>query len=143
MKGPRHARGLGVGLSAGYDGLGAIALSWMHDEYLSIEASVGLVFPTLDARIRFYGLRSLVTPVFGVGMLTPLGERDYFDADIQGGFPELYGHGAAAHIDLGVSYAPWPLLDIYAGVSFLTTLDGEVERLVFFPHWSAQTMFYF
>ena len=141
--GPRHGRTLGVGLGVGYDGLASIVVSWMHDEFLSIEASVGAVFPTLDARVRFYGMRSALTPVFGFGMLTPFGSVDHFDAGIEGGFPELYGHGAAAHLDLGLSYAPWPILDIYAGVSFLTTLDGEVEMLVFFPHWAVQTMLYF
>jgi hypothetical protein len=115
----------------------------MHDEFISLEASVGLIFPTLDARIRFFGMRTLVTPVFGVGMLTPLGETDHYDADIQAGFPDLYGHGAAVHVDLGLSYAPWRVLDLYAGVSFLTTLDGEVEMLLFFPHWSAQAVLYF
>ena len=115
----------------------------MHKEFLSLEASVGLLFPTLDARIRFFGTKTLVTPVFGVGMLTPFGDADHFDADIQAGFPELYGHGTAIHVDLGVSYAPWRVVDIYAGVSFMTTLDGEVEMLLFFPHWSVQTVFYF
>ena len=141
--GPRAERGLGIGLGFGYDGLTSLVIGWMHEEFLSIEASVGLIFPTLDARVRFFGLKTLVTPVFGVGMLTPLGEADYFDADIQGGFPELYGHGTAVHVDLGVSYAPWPVLDLYAGVSFMTTLDGEVEMLLFFPHWSVQSVLYF
>jgi hypothetical protein len=141
--GPRADRGLGLGLGFGFDGLASLVVGWMHDEFLSIEASVGLVFPTLDARVRFYGMRTLVTPVFGVGMLTPFGTTDHFNADIQAGFPELYGHGTAVHIDLGASYAPWPALDLYAGVSFLTTLDGEVEMLVFFPHWSAQAVLYF
>lgn len=141
--GPRAGRSLGVGFGFGYDGLASLVLSWMHDEFLAIEASVGAIFPTLDARVRFYGMRTPVTPVLGVGMLTPFGSTDYFDAEIEAGFPELYGHGAAIHVDLGVSYAPWPALDIYAGVSFLTTLDGEVEMLVFFPHWAVQTMFYF
>jgi len=140
--GPRADRYIGAGLGFGYDGLMSVVISWMHDEFLCAEAAVGLIFPTLDARVRIYGVRSALTPVFGLGMLMPFGDGDHYDADIQGGFPELYDHGAAFHLDAGVSWAPATYLDIYGGISFLTTLDGESEMLLFFPHWSVQAIFY-
>ena len=141
--GPRAERGIGAGLGLGYDGLASVVLSWMHEEYLSLEASVGLIFPTLDARLKVYGSRTPLTPVFGVGMLTPFGVEDHYGAEIDAGFPALYGHGTIVHLDVGLSYAPLPLIDIYAGASFLTSLDAEVEILVFFPHWAFQTILYF
>ena len=141
--GPRAGRHFGLGLGFGYDGLMSVAFGWMYDELISVEASVGLVFPTLDSRIRIYGFRFPVTPVVGVGMLTPFHDKDYYGAGI-GYFPDLYTHGASFHLDVGVSWAPIEQIDVYAGVAFLTTLDfDDLDQLVMFPMWSVQALWYF
>ena len=141
--GPRHDRTFGIGLSGGFDGILAITVAVLAHEYLAIEASVGILYPTIDARLRWHGLRSTLSPVLGLGVTTPLGGRERFALEI-GGYRDLYQLGQTVHLDIGLSLAIGDYVDIFAGVALLTTLDQDhPDRLLFFPQAAVQTLCYF
>ena len=142
--GPRAKHDFGVGLAAGFDGLGALVFGFFADETITVELSVGLVYPVIDARVRWYGLAAALTPVVGLGMTTPLGSKDYYDLGVER-YEALYELGESVHVDLGVAWSP-PVtgLDVFVGVAFVTPLDQEDEDTVlFFPQLAAQVMYYF
>ena len=141
--GPRAGRGLGLGLGLGFDGLLAVTAAWMVEEIVSLEVSVGLIFPTLDTRVRLYGFRSSFTPVFGVGLTHPFDDDDHFGASIPE-YEHLYTLGPSVHFDLGLSWAPVPQVDVFAGAAFVTTLDGKhPDQIFFFPQFAVQALYYF
>ncbi len=152
-KGPRAGRVVGIGVSGGWDGILTVALAWMHAERISIEVATGIFFRTLDTRIKVYGLKEMLTPFIGLGMLTPFGPRKKnpsggqrvlprYDLDIPR-YGNLYAVGQMIHLDLGLSLAVWKA-EITAGASFYTSFNqDDPNRLLFFPQFGAQVMFYF
>ncbi|MCC6623406.1 MAG: hypothetical protein IT385_19255 [Deltaproteobacteria bacterium] len=141
--GPRHDRSLGLGLSVGFDGVLALDIGWLVDEHWLIEVAFGIVYPTADARFRWLGMRSCVTPYIGAGLLVPFGASDRFDLDLSG-FRALYELGEAVHVDLGLAWTPVHSLDIYLGVAFLTPFDQDhPDTVVFFPQLSGGVSWYF
>lgn len=152
-KGPRAGRVIGVGVSGGWDGVLTVALAWMHAERVSVEIATGIFFRTLDTRIKVYGLKEMLTPFIGVGMLTPFGPRaknpsggqrvlPRFDLDIPA-YGNLYAVGQMFHVDVGLSLAVWKM-EISGGASFYTSFNqDDPNRLLFFPQFGAQVMFYF
>ena len=140
--GPRAGRGFGVGLGVGFGGLLSVTAAWMSHEIVSVEISAGLIFPTLDARVRVYGFRSELTPVFGAGLTHPFGGDDPYGADIPD-YENLYTLGPSIHLDLGVSWAPLREVDLFAGVAFVSTLDGgHPDQVFFFPQFAFQAIWY-
>jgi hypothetical protein len=142
-EGARAGRLPGVGISAGFDGLMAGVVSYMWDEMIAIDVSVGLLFPTLDVRFRYYGMRDMVSPVVGVGVTVPFGRDARFDLDVPE-YADLYRLGETFHVDIGIGIAPDPHVEIFAGVALVTTLDQEtLDRLILFPQVAAQVIAYF
>ncbi len=143
LHGPRHGRTFGVGLSGGFDGILAVTLSVLAGEHVAVEASLGVLFPTLDARVRVFGLKEMLTPVVGLGMVTPLGREERFGLELDS-YRELYELGQLLHVDVGVSFAYGDYLDVFAGVAFMTSLDqNDPDRVLFFPQLAVQTLVYF
>jgi hypothetical protein len=141
--GPRDGYWLGVGVVGGFDGIFGFALSTMWEELLAIELSVGLLYPTFDARARVYGHRGILSPVVGVGMLTVFGRTERFGLDLPR-YRDLYKLGQLFHIDAGVSVVIAEHLDLFAGMAFLTSVDQDhPDRLLFFPQFALQAMVYF
>lgn len=141
--GPRAGRQLGLGLGLGFDGVTTLTVSWLRDEHLSFELSVGLLFRTLDTRVRVLGFRSVVTPVVGFGMMTPFGRDERFGPELAT-YRDLYELGQHVHVDLGLSWAASRHFDVFAGVAFLTSVDQDhPDRVVFFPQGALQALYYF
>jgi hypothetical protein len=141
--GPRAGRSIGVGLSGGYDGILAISISAIFQELISVELSIGILYPVLDARVRFYGLRRAFSPVVGFGMTTPLSDKGRFGLKVDA-YDNLYDLGETVHVDLGLSWAPHRRLEIFAGFAFVSSLDADdPDRVLFFPQSSVQALFYF
>ncbi len=141
--GPRAGRKLGVGLGLGFDGVTALTLGWLRDEHVSFEVSVGLVFRTLDTRVRFLGFRRAITPVLGVGMMTPFGRDERLGPEL-GSFRALYELGQHLHVDLGLSWAASNHFDVFAGVAFLTSVNQDhPDRVIMFPQAAVQALYYF
>ncbi len=141
--GPRAGRVFGVGLSGGYDGILAISIGAMFQELISVELSIGVLYPVLDARVRFYGLRRAFSPVVGFGMTTPLSDKGRFGVKADA-YDNLYDLGETVHVDLGLSWAPHRHLEVFAGFAFVCSLDADdPDRVLFFPQSSVQAMFYF
>ena len=141
--GKRWDRGFGTGLSFGFDGVVALAIGWMTDERWSAEVSLGLIYPTIDARVRWFGLKGDLTPVVGLGFTLPMGDRDRFDLGLAG-FDALYELGESIHVDVGLSWAIARELELTAAVAFVTPLDqGNLDTVLFFPQFAAQALVYF
>ena len=133
---------MGIGLSGGFDGLLGVVASFLYEEMLSVEVAVGVLFPTIDTRVRFYGMNAAVTPVFGFGMTTPLEGDARFGLDVPG-YSALYQLGQTLHVDIGVAWRIWEL-DLFGGMAFITSLDqDDFDRLLFFPQFGAQAQFLF
>ena len=133
---------MGIGLSGGFDGLLGVVASFLYKERLSVEVAVGVLFPTIDTRVRFYGMKAAVTPVFGFGMTTPLEGDARFGLDVPG-YSALYQLGQTLHVDIGVAWRIWEL-DLFGGMAFITSLDqDDLDRLLFFPQFGAQAQFLF
>ena len=140
--GPRANRTFSLGLGFGFDGLLSVVAGWMHNELVAVEVAVGILFRTVDTRIRFYGHRDVVTPVVGFGMTTAFGPDARFELEIPG-YQDLYRLGQTFHVDIGVSWAVWKM-DLFAGMAFLTTIDQEhPDRLLFFPQFAVQALMTF
>ncbi len=141
----RAGRTFGVGLSTGFDGLLALDLAWLYRGRVAFEVSAGLLYRTLDTRVRLYGTDDALTPVVGLGLVTPFGaygEQGRAGVRVER-YESLYRVGQAMHVDVGLSWAVWKL-DLFAGVAFLTSLDQEDDlRLLFFPQYAAQALIYF
>jgi len=152
-KGPRAGRIIGLGFTGGWDGIFGFVLGWMHAERVSVEVATDLFFRTLDTRIKVYGLKEVLTPFIGVGMLTPFGPRaknpsggqrvlPRFDLDFPR-YGNLFAVGQMIHVDVGLSLAVWKM-EITAGASFFTSFNqDDPNRLLFFPQFGAQLLFYF
>ncbi|MBL8783643.1 MAG: hypothetical protein JNJ59_01985 [Deltaproteobacteria bacterium] len=141
--GPRWDRGLGLGLSFGFDGLAAITVGWITDETLVAEVSFGIAYPTADVRVRWYGLKRCLTPVLGAGLLVPFGKTDRLGLGLAG-FESLYELGESFHLDLGLAYTPVHRLDLFAGVSFVTPFDQDhPDTVLFFPQFAGSATWYF
>lgn len=141
--GPRADRLPGAGVSAGFDGLLAAVVSYMWDEMVAIDVSVGILFPTLDVRVRYFGLREMVSPVFGIGMTVPFERDARFGLDVPE-YADLYRLGESFHVDIGLGVAPDPHVEIFAGVALVTTIDQDtLDRLILFPQVAAQVVAYF
>ena len=141
--GPRARRGLGVGLSLGYDGAAAFTASWMSSGAVSVDLSVGLAFPTLDVRVRWYGRTDALSPVVGLGLLSPYGAKDRLDLGLDE-LSRLYALGECVHVDLGLSWAVSAHLDLFVGVAFVTPVDRDhPDTVLFFPEPAAQVLGYF
>ena len=143
VDGPRGGRTFGVGLSGGYDGALAITLSLLASEHVAVEASIGLLFPTIDARVRVFGFREMFTPVVGLGLVSPLADEARFGLKLDT-YRELYELGQLLHVDVGVSFAYGDYLDVFAGVAFVTSLNqNDPDRVLFFPQLAIQALAYF
>src|SRR5690606_11873002 len=94
------------------------------DDTVTVEIAVGLVYPVVDTRLRWYGVRAAFTPVLGVGMTTPLGERDHFGLGLER-YDALYDLGESIHVDIGVAWTPVRGLDLFVGAAFVTPLDQK------------------
>lgn len=141
--GHRSGRALGLGLGYGYDGAGSLVITWMSQGHLSIEASVGLLYPVVDLRARWFGLTTDLSPVLGLGMTIPFDREGRFGASI-GGFDALYALGESVHVDIGLSWAPTRHLDLFGGVAFVTPLDQDhPDTVLFFPQLALQALWYF
>lgn len=141
--GPRWDRGFGLGLSFGFDGLVALSISWLTDETLLAEVSIGIVYPATDIRVRWLGLRNCITPYLGAGLLVPFGEDDRMGLDLPS-YESLYELGEAIHLDVGVAYTPMHRLDLHAGVAFITPMDQDhPDTVLFFPQFEAGASWYF
>lgn len=143
--GPRAERTVGVGLSTGFDGLLALSVAWLYRGRLAFEVSTGLLYRTLDTRVRFYGGQDALTPVLGLGLVTPFGaygKQGRAGVRVER-YESLYRVGQAMHVDLGLAWSVWKL-DLFGGVAFLTSLDQHDDlRLLFFPQYAAQVLVYF
>lgn len=141
--GPRANQILGVGICGGFDGLAGVHLAWRAHELVTLEMSYGVIFPVVDARVRFHALRTALSPSVGVGMTTPLETRDVFGLGVAT-YEHLYELGESVHVDVGVSWNPWRSLDVFAGLAFITTVDQQhPDRLIFFPQAAVQTAWFF
>lgn len=141
--GPRYDRGLGAGLAFGFDGVGAVMISWLTDGVIAIDFSVGIVFPVFDIRVRWFGLQEPLTPVLGLGMTVPFGDLNRL-GDGLGSFHSLYELGESIHVDIGASWAVTEHLDLFAGVAFVTPVDqSNPDTVLFFPQLAAQIAWYF
>ncbi|MCB9733634.1 MAG: hypothetical protein H6745_13625 [Deltaproteobacteria bacterium] len=141
--GNRWNRDLGVGLGFGFDGAGSLIVGWMSQERFAIEASVGFLYPVIDMRARWFGLKSDFSPVLGLGMTIPFDSEGRFDVSV-GGFDALYALGESIHVDVGLSWAPTRHLDLFAGVAFVTPLDQDnLDTVLFFPQLAFETLWYF
>lgn len=141
--GPRWDRGLGLGLSFGFDGLAAITVGWISDETIVAEVAFGIAYPTADVRVRWYGLKNCVTPVLGAGLLVPFGKTDRLGLGLAG-FESLYELGESFHVDLGLAYTPVHRLDLFAGVAFVTPFDQDhPDTVLFFPQFAGSATWYF
>jgi hypothetical protein len=140
--GPRGGKIFGLGLGGGFDGLVSVVASFVYRERLAVEVSVGLLFPTIDTRVRYFGMKSALTPVVGFGMTTPLSSDARFELDVPG-YTALYRLGQTVHVDVGLSWLVWEM-DLFAGMVFITSLDQEhLDRLLFFPQFGLQAQFLF
>jgi hypothetical protein len=140
--GPRGDQGFALGVGAGYDGLLNVVASWMYEEIFSVEVSVGILFRSLDTRIRVYGIKDEFTPTVGFGMTTTMGPEPRFDLELPM-YEDLYRLGQSIHVDIGVS---WKVsnMDIFGGLALITSLDQDhPDRLLFFPQFALQTLYYF
>lgn len=141
--GPRWDLGLGVGLDVGYAGLAALVVGWLADEQFLLEVAVGAVYPTIDLRFRWLGLRRCLTPVVGFGMLVPFGKSDRIGLEL-GAYEALYELGEAVHFDLGAAWSPVYGLNLFAGVVFMTPLDqAHADTVVLFPQLAGSVSWYF
>ena len=141
--GPRYDRGLGAGLAFGFDGVGAVMISWLTDGVIAIDFSVGIVFPVFDIRVRWFGLQEPLTPVLGLGMTVPFGDLNRL-GDGLGSFHSLYELGESMHVDIGASWAVTEHLDLFAGVAFITPVDqSNADTVLLFPQLAAQAVWYF
>lgn len=141
--GPRWDRGLGAGLSFGFDGVGAVMISWMTDGTIAVDFSVGVVFPVFDVRVRWFGLQKPLTPVLGLGMTIPFGDLNRLGGGL-GSFHSLYELGESMHVDIGASWAVTEHLDLFAGVAFVTPVDqSNPDTVIFFPQLATQIVWYF
>jgi hypothetical protein len=140
--GPRGGKIFGLGLGGGFDGLASVVASFLYRERLAVEVSVGLLFPTIDTRVRYFGMKSALTPVVGFGMTTPLSGDARFELEVPG-YTALYRLGQTVHVDVGLSWFVWEM-DLFAGMVFITSLDQEhLDRLLFFPQFGLQAQFLF
>jgi len=141
--GPRWDRGLGLGLSFGFDGLAAVTVGWITDETIVTEVSFGIAYPTADVRVRWYGLKQCLTPVLGAGLMVPFGKSDRLGLGLSG-FDSLYELGEAFHLDIGLAYTPVHRLDLFAGVAFVTPFDQDhPDTVLFFPQFAGSATWYF
>ncbi len=141
--GPRYDWGLGVGVGAGFDGVASLILSWMTDETIALELSIGVIYPVADTRVRWYGIRGALTPVLGFGMTTPFGSTDRFGLNAAG-FNALYELGESFHIDIGVAWTFAEHVDVFAGLAFVTPFDQDnPDTVVLFPQAALQLSWYF
>jgi|GEM_PF-1285144 len=141
--GVRWDRGFGAGIGAGFDGVGSLLVSWMTDGTIAVDFAVGLVFPVLDIRVRWFGMQEALTPVVGLGMTTPFSDEARFGDGLDA-FHNLYELGEFFHLDIGASWAPTEHLDVFAGVVFVTPVDQEhPDTVLFFPQLAAQVVWYF
>ena len=140
---PRMGRQLGLGVGAGYDGLLSVVVSWMPLPYLCLEASIGLLFPAVDTRLRFFGPTGQLAPLVGLGVFTPLQKTPLTPLESDLGLSDLFQYGTAVHVDIGLAYAPVREVEVSGGVALMTTLSRETSPLIFFPYWFAQLNAYF
>ncbi len=140
---PRAGRGLGVGLGVGLGGLASLVVGWMSEGGLSVEVAVGLIYPVLDTRVRWYGVEHALTPVVGLGMLTSLGHEDRLGVDVAD-LDRLYDLGEHVHVDLGLAWAITREVEVFGGVAFTTSLDRDhVDAVTFFPVATGQVSCWF
>jgi len=141
--GPRARRGLGLGVSGGFDGVAGLLVSWMAQEVLAVEVSVGLIYPVVDTRARWYGLRAPVSPILGLGITIPLGREDRFGFELPG-YDALYELGDSIHVDIGVAWAATANLELLVAIAFVTPIDqGHLDTVIFFPQLAGQVVYYF
>jgi len=140
--GARGGKVFGVGLSGGFDGLVGVTASFLYAERLSVEVSFGVLFPTIDTRVRIYGSKDALTPVLGFGMTTPLDGDANFGLEVPG-YTSLYRLGQTVHVDIGLAWRVWEM-DLFGGMAFITSLDQDhIDRLIFFPQFGLQGQFMF
>lgn len=134
--GPRAERHLSISIGAGYtDGMLGFALGWLSGERLWMELATGLVFPTVDARLRFLVLREEVTPFIGFGIIVPFGSNDRVGLGLSG-VEAIYELGDAFHLDIGITWAAVEGLEVLAGVTFVTPFDStHPDTVTFFPQF--------
>lgn len=143
LGGPRRGFGLGMGLGFGFDGGAAVVLSWLGSEQVAVEVAIGVLFPVMDVRVRWLGLRERLTPVVGFGMTTPYGDADRLELGLDM-LSSLYALGGSIHVDLGLSWAATGGLELFVGVAFVTPLDRDhPDTVLFFPQLAAQALWYF
>ncbi len=132
--GPRAGRHFSLGVGFGYaDGLLGLSVGWLAWERLWLEVSTGLLYPTVDVRVRTLVLREALTPFIGVGLVVPFGSKDRAGLGL-GGVEAIYELAEAFHMDLGLSWMAIPGLEVTAGVTFVTPFDtNHPDTVVFFP----------
>ncbi len=140
--GERGGKSFGLGLSGGFDGLLGVTISFLYEERLSVEVSVGVLFPTIDTRVRLYGTKDAITPVIGIGMTTPLADEAHFELDVPG-YTALYSLGQTIHVDIGLAWTFYNV-DVFGGMAFITSLEqDDPDRLLFFPQFGVQAQYMF
>ena len=67
---------------------------------------MGVLFPAIDTRLRFFGPTGSVAPLMGLGVMTPFQDRPVTPLNPDLGLSSLFDYGTAVHVDIGLSYAP-------------------------------------
>lgn len=141
--GPRFGRDFGLGLSFGFDGLASATLSWLSDQRFLVEVAFGIIYPSVDLRFRWLGLRHALTPYLGAGLFVPFGSVDRVGLDLSS-YESLYELGESFHLDIGLAYMPVVGLDLSAGVALVTPFDQDhPDTVLFFPQLSASVTWRF
>jgi hypothetical protein len=139
----RDGHTFGMGLGAGFDGLGSVLISLMTESQVAVQVSVGLIYPVIDTRARWYGMNTALTPVVGLGMYTPLDNRDLYALGVAE-YDALYELGEAIHVDLGAAWTFGDGFDLFAGVAFVTPLDRDnPDTVLLFPQFAVDLVYYF
>jgi hypothetical protein len=140
------ARGdVALGLGSGwYDGLLGLTGSVLLDGRFEALASIGLIYPTFDLRLRYHPFSDFLTPTFGFGLFIPFNEAMRGGGALLTPMEQLYALGDAFHVDAGATLFFSNGLAVSAMVSFVTTIDQDhPDAVVFHPQWTSQLAWHF